>query len=55
MNILEFKMRSNTHQTHFEDLILLGKDGIEEMNDKIDKFISSICISSILGSGSVGC
>jgi len=41
MNILEFKMRSNTHQTHFEDLILLGSDGIEEMNDKIEKFISS--------------
>lgn len=41
MNILEFKMRGNQHQTHFEDLILLGKDGIEEMNDKIDKFISS--------------
>lgn len=41
MNILEFKMRSNVHQTHFEDLILLGNDGIEEMNDKIEKFISS--------------
>ena len=41
MNILEFKARKNNHQTHFEDLILLGKDGIEEMNDKIEKFISS--------------
>ena len=38
----EFKSRPNTHQTHFEDLVLLGKDGLEELNDKIDKFIERI-------------
>ena len=42
MNIKEFKERKNTHQTHLEDLVLLGKDGIEELNDKIDKFIARI-------------
>lgn len=35
----EFKFRANSHQTHFEDLVLLGRDGLEELNDKIDKFI----------------
>ena len=38
----EFKARANTHQTHMEDLVLLGHEGIEELNDKIDKFIERI-------------
>lgn len=36
----EFIKRANTHQTHFEDLIMLGEGGIEEFNDKIEKFMS---------------
>lgn len=36
----EFIKRANTHQTHFEDLIILGEGGIEEFNDKIEKFMS---------------
>lgn len=35
----EFIKRANTHQTHFEDLVLLGKEGLEELNDKIEKFL----------------
>ena len=31
--------RKNVHQTHLEDLVLLGKDGFNELNDKIDKFL----------------
>lgn len=42
MELKEFKPRSNQHQTHFEDLVLLGKDGIEELNDKIDKFVGQL-------------
>ena len=37
----EFVKRANVHQTHFEDLILLGKSGLEELNDKIEKFLST--------------
>ena len=37
----EFIERANTHQTHFEDLVLLGKEGLEELNDKIEKFIDT--------------
>lgn len=33
------EVRLNNHQQHLEDLILFGKEGIEELNDKIDKFI----------------
>ena len=33
------EVRLNSHQQHFEDLILFGKEGIEELNDKVDKFI----------------
>ena len=33
------EVRLNNHQQHFEDLILFGKEGIEELNDKVDKFI----------------
>ena len=39
--IVEFVKRNNTHQTHFEDLVLLGKEGLDELNDKIDKFLQS--------------
>ena len=34
-------MRKNVHQQHFEDLVLFGKDGLDELNDKIEKFIRS--------------
>ena len=33
------EVRLNSHQQHFEDLILFGKEEIEELNDKVDKFI----------------
>ena len=33
------EVRLNSHHQHFEDLILFGKEGIEELNDKVDKFI----------------
>lgn len=40
-HLVEFKSRDiSGHQTHFEDLVLLGSDGIEELNDKIEKFLS---------------
>lgn len=34
--------RNNVHQTHFEDLIMLGSDGIDEINDKIDGFLDAM-------------
>ena len=37
----EFVKRANVHQTHFESLVLLGKGGLEELNDKIEKFLST--------------
>lgn len=36
------KVRKNQHQTHFEDLVLLGKEGLDELNDKIEGFISTL-------------
>ena len=33
------EVRLNNHQQHFEDLVLFGREGLEELNDKIDKFI----------------
>ena len=33
------EVRLNNHQQHFEDLVLFGKEGVEELNDKIDKFL----------------
>lgn len=36
-----FVKRANTHQTHFEDLVLLGPDGIAEVKDKIEKFLAT--------------
>jgi len=42
MKINEFKSRPNSHQTHWEDLVLLGADGLDELNDKIEKFIARL-------------
>lgn len=63
MNIKEFKERKNVHQTHLEDLVLLGEDGINELNDKIDRFIAriggdksgSILTTKVDGSPAVAC
>ena len=33
------EVRMNVHQVHLEDLVLFGKDGLSELNDKIDRFI----------------
>ena len=30
--------RLNTHQQHFEDLVLLGEEGLDEIDDKIERF-----------------
>ena len=30
--------RMNTHQTHFEDLVCYGSEGLDELNDKIRKY-----------------
>ena len=38
INKLE-EVRLNSHQQHFEDLVLFGKKGLDELNDKIDKFL----------------
>lgn len=40
--LFEFISRDiSGHQTHFEDLVLLGQNGLEELNDKIEKYIKS--------------
>ena len=33
------EVRLNNHQQHLEDLVLFGKEGLNELNDKIDKFL----------------
>lgn len=33
------EVRLNNHQTHLEDLVLFGKEGLNELNDKINKFL----------------
>lgn len=38
----EFVKRVNTHQTHLEDLVLLGPDGLDEIKDKINKFLDKV-------------
>ena len=38
----EFKLRANHHQSHMEDLVLLGREGLEELNDKIERYIKRI-------------
>jgi len=42
MELDEFKQRQNNHQQHMESLVTLGPEGLEEINDKIDKFLSGI-------------
>lgn len=39
---MPFKIRKNTHQTHLEDLVLLGPDGLEELNNKIEGTIDTL-------------
>ena len=34
--------RLNQHMTHFEDLVLLGTPGLDELKNKIDSYILSI-------------
>lgn len=36
------EVRLNTHQTHLESLPTLGKNGLDELNSYIDKFISQL-------------
>ena len=36
------EVRLNTHQTHLESLPTLGKDGLNELNSYIDKFINQL-------------
>ena len=38
----EFIKRHNTHQTHIEDLVLLGPDGIDEIKDKVKRFFAKL-------------
>lgn len=40
-NLTEIVKRPNVHQTHFCDLVLLGNEGLEELNDKIDRFLKT--------------
>ena len=39
MKIIKEEKRLNVHQVHIEDLVLFGKEGLNELNDKIDKFL----------------
>jgi len=39
---MPFVKRANTHQTHWEDLVLLGPDGLEELDDKIEGTLEKI-------------
>lgn len=34
--------RTNTHQTHFEDLIFMGRDAVDELNNKIEGMLSTL-------------
>jgi len=36
------EVRANTHQQHFEDLVLFGVEGLNELNDKIEKFAQTL-------------
>ena len=44
MKLLETRL--NTHMYHMEDLVLLGKDGLDELNYKIDQFKKEIANTS---------
>ena len=39
---MPFVKRKNDHQTHFEDLVLIGPDGLEELDDKIEGMIDKL-------------
>lgn len=39
---MPFIKRLNKHQLHFEDLVLLGPEGLEELNDKIEGTIETL-------------
>ena len=39
---MPFIKRLNTHQLHLEQLVLLGPDGLEELNDKIEGTIDTL-------------
>lgn len=39
---MPFVKRQNVHQTHFEDLVLLGPGGLEELDDKIEGMIDTL-------------
>ena len=34
------EVRKNTHQTHMESLVVLGENGLQELNNYIDKFLN---------------
>ena len=36
------EVRLNTHQTHLEALVTLGKDGLNELNSHIQKFLNML-------------
>ena len=40
MKLLETRL--NTHMYHMEDLVLLGKEGFDELSYKIDQFVNEI-------------
>ena len=44
MKLLETRL--NTHMYHMEDLVLLGKEGLDELNYKIDQFKKEIANTS---------
>ena len=44
MKLLETRL--NTHMYHMEDLVLLGKEGLDELNYKIDQFKNEIANTS---------
>lgn len=39
---MPIKKRRNTHQTHLESLVLLGPDGIEELDDKFEGMLDML-------------
>lgn len=39
---MPFVKRQNTHQTHFEDLVLLGPNGLDELDDKIEGMLERL-------------
>ena len=39
---MPFVKRKNDHQTHLEDLVLLGPGGLEELDDKIEGMLERL-------------